>query len=142
MLPTKPPGMCGDVNWPVPEMCPHFTCFTGTNVQILTGRFLRCAPHFTCLTRPHFPCCTGTKVQILTGLWLRMCLRRARGWRSHALYSLYWYKSTNTDRPVAQSVPEASTWLALARKALPGCLTGTKVQILLSDWYKSTNTAV
>ncbi len=39
-------------------------------------------------------------------------------------------KSTNTDRPVAQSVPEASTWLALARKALPGCLTDDMVREL------------
>ena len=80
MLRTKPPGIGGDVNRPVPEGCPAL----------------------------YFP-------------------------YSPPLYLFYWYKSTNADRPVAQSVPEASTWLALARKALSGCLSDEMVMELESE---------
>jgi hypothetical protein len=45
----------------------HFTCFTGTKLQMLTQKALpACGRRPTTLATSCFPCFTGTKVQILT----------------------------------------------------------------------------
>jgi hypothetical protein len=55
MLPTKPPGVCGDVNWPVPEMCPplyllYWYKSTNTDRAVLEV----CPPTLLALLAPTF----------------------------------------------------------------------------------------
>jgi hypothetical protein len=73
----------------------HFTCVTGTKVQILTRtQAAGCAGS-------HFTCFTGTQVQILTRTQAAGCAgglgTATRRTHRFSFYLLYWYNSTNTD---------------------------------------------
>jgi len=86
----------------------EITCFTSTNVQILTLTTLLAAlgtrVPYDYQVNPKFTCFTSTKVQILTLMRLPG-LQEARGSRvrvrarlaQYSVYLLYQYKSAKTD---------------------------------------------
>ena len=106
----------------------QFTCFTGTEVQILTLFSCRgvCLAH----PSPQASSCASTRYSDYLLYW-------------YSVYVLYWYTSTNAD--VTQAAPPPGTQFT--------CFTGTEVHILTSSgastwdysgvllyWYRSTHT--
>ena len=107
----------------------QFTCFTGTEVQILT--LFSCRGVCLALPSPQASSCASTRSVYLL-YW-------------YSVYLLYWYRSTNAD--VTQAAPPQGTQFT--------CFTGTEVQMLTSScactwyysgvllhWYRSTHTDV